>query len=128
MNTIVASMVDMTSLILKEIYWPSMIRQWILLIHPVLEIEQVLLVQNLYFLITVPLVIFHLKGNRTVLRYNGKSNANKSSLIILANSLQSNQTYQFRVVMTSQQNSSVQSTGFLLVQVVDKQLQLIVIS
>jgi hypothetical protein len=43
----------------------------------------------------------------------------KSSLTILAGSLQSNQTYQFMVYMENRQNSSIQATGYVLVQVVD---------
>jgi hypothetical protein len=67
-------------------------------------------------------------GNGTGLQYNGKNNSLKSSLIILGNSLLSNQTYQFMVYMGSVRNSSLQAIGYLLVQVVDTQPQLIVIA
>jgi len=62
-------------------------------------------------------------ANRTAWRFGSK----KSSVTILANSLQSNETYQFMVMMTSGQNESVQAKGYLLVQVVDQQPQLIII-
>ncbi len=55
--------------------------------------------------------------NRTIgWKYN---NSIKSSLTILAGSLQSNQTYQFMVYMENRQNSSIQATGYLLVQIED---------
>ncbi|CAF0788844.1 unnamed protein product [Adineta steineri] len=48
----------------------------------------------------------------------------KSSLTILANSLQPNQTYQFMVYMENRQNSSTQATGYVLVTVgtIDSQM------
>jgi hypothetical protein len=64
-----------------------------------------------------------MKGNGTAWQYGG---INKSSITILANSLKSNQTYQFMVSTQSRQNSSRQATGYLLVQVDDTQHQLIV--
>ncbi len=67
-----------------------------------------------------------MKGNGTAWQYDGVNNSIKSSLIILANSLKSNQTYQFMVFMANRQNSSLQATGYLLVQVEDTQPQLIV--
>jgi hypothetical protein len=69
-----------------------------------------------------------MKCNETALQYGGANVSIKSSLTILANSLQSNQTYQFMVYMQNRQNSSVQATGYLLVQVVDTQPQLVVIA
>ncbi len=54
--------------------------------------------------------------------------SSKSSLRILAGSLQSNRTYQFMVQMTSRQNSSTQSTGYLLVQVDDSYPQMIAVA
>jgi len=69
-----------------------------------------------------------MKCNETALQYGGTNASIKSSLTILANSLQSNQTYQFMVYMQNRQNSTVQATGYLLVQVVDTQPQLVVIA
>jgi hypothetical protein len=66
-----------------------------------------------------------MKGNGTAWQYGG---TNKSSVTILANSLKSNQTYQFMVFLTNRQNSSRQATGYLLVQVDDTQPQLIIIA
>jgi hypothetical protein len=40
-------------------------------------------------------------------------------VLILAGSLQSNRTYQFMVYMENRQNSLVQATGYVLVQVED---------
>jgi hypothetical protein len=67
-----------------------------------------------------------MKGNGTAWQYDGVNNSIKSSLIILANSLKSNQTYQFMVFMANRQNSSIQTTAYLLVQVEDTQPQLVV--
>ena len=68
-----------------------------------------------------------MKGNGTGWQYNGTTIAPKSSLIIRADSLQANQTYQFMVYMENRQNSTLQATSYVLVQVVDTQPQLIVI-
>ena len=69
-----------------------------------------------------------MKGNGTALRYGGTNNSIKSSLTILANSLQPNQTYQFMVIMENRINTTLQATGYLLVQVEDTQSELIVIA
>jgi hypothetical protein len=69
-----------------------------------------------------------MKGNGTALQFGGSPVSLKSSLTILANSLKSNQTYQFMVYMENRQNSSVQATGYLLVQVEDTSAPLIVIA
>ncbi|CAF1149550.1 unnamed protein product [Adineta ricciae] len=53
-------------------------------------------------------------SNRTGFQFY---NAIQSSLTILSNSLQSNRTYQFMVRITNRQNSSLQSTGSLLIKV-----------
>ncbi len=68
-----------------------------------------------------------MKGNGTAWQYDGVNSSIKSSLTILANSLKSNQTYQFMVYMENRINSSLQATGYLLVQVEDAQPQLIII-
>jgi hypothetical protein len=68
------------------------------------------------------------KGNGTLLEYGGTTVSPKSSLTILANSLPSNETYQFMVYMENRRNSSLQATGYLLVLVEDTQPQLIVIA
>ncbi len=64
------------------------------------------------------------EDNQTAWKYD---NSIKSSLTILAGSLQSNRTYQFMVYMESRRNASIQATGFLLVEVEDTRPQLIVI-
>lgn len=47
--------------------------------------------------------------------------------MILAGSLRSNRTYQFMVRMENRQNSSTQSIGYLLVEVIDSNPRLILI-
>jgi hypothetical protein len=69
-----------------------------------------------------------MKGKGTAWEYGGTNDSLKSSLTILANSLKSNQTYQFMVYMENLQNSTRQATGYLLAQVEDAQIQLIVIA
>ncbi len=54
-------------------------------------------------------------------------NSIESSLTILAGSLQSNRTYQFMVQMENRRNSSLQATGYVLVNVVDTRPQMILI-
>jgi hypothetical protein len=54
-------------------------------------------------------------------------NSINSSLTILSGSLQSNRTYQFMVQMENVRNSSVQATGYVLVDVVDTRPQMIAI-
>jgi hypothetical protein len=103
-----------------------MIRELILSIHHVYQIDQVLVVIT-FFLVLLILSLF-IKGNGTALQYGGTNNSLKSSLTILPNSLKSNETYQFMVFLTSRQNSTLQVTGYLLVQVEDTQTQLIVIA
>ncbi len=63
-------------------------------------------------------------SNRTGLKFGNSIN---SSLTILSNSLQSNRTYQFMVQMVSRRNSSLQATGYVLVNVVDTRPQMILI-
>ncbi len=63
-------------------------------------------------------------SNRTGLKFG---NSIESSLTILAGSLQSNRTYQFMVHMENRQNSSLQATGYALVQVEDTSPQMILI-
>ncbi|UJR38826.1 hypothetical protein I4U23_031491 [Adineta vaga] len=55
-------------------------------------------------------------GNETAWEYG----STKSSVTILAESLVSNKTYQFMVIMINRENSSIQATGYLLVQVQDQ--------
>lgn len=69
-----------------------------------------------------------MKGNGTAWRYGGRANSIKSSVTILAKSLESNQTYQFMVRMTNRINASLQATGYVLVRVEDTQPQLVVIA
>ncbi len=63
-------------------------------------------------------------SNRTGLKFG---NSIESSLTILGGSLQSNRTYQFMVQMENRQNSSLQATGYALVQVEDTSPQMILI-
>ncbi len=63
-------------------------------------------------------------SNRTGWKFG---NSIESSLTILAGSLQSNRTYQFMVHMENHQNSSIQATGYALVQVEDTNSPIIVI-
>ena len=58
----------------------------------------------------------------------GTNHSIQSSVTILANSLISNQTYQFMVIIENRMNASLQATGYLLVQVEDTQSQLIVVA
>ena len=59
----------------------------------------------------------------TGLKYVGATLSVKSSLIILADSLPSNQTYQFMVMITDRHNLGRQATGYLLLRVVDTRPQ-----
>ncbi len=63
-------------------------------------------------------------SNRTGWKFGNSIN---SSLTILSGSLQSNRTYQFMVYMVNRRNSSLQATGYVLVNVVDTRPQMIVI-
>ncbi len=51
----------------------------------------------------------------------------KSSVLIRAGSLQSNRTYQFMVYIENRQNSSIQATGYVFVQVEDTSSPIIVV-
>ena len=51
----------------------------------------------------------------------------RSSLTILAGSLQSNRTCQFMVYMTNRRNPSRQATGYVLVKVEDTRPRMIII-
>jgi hypothetical protein len=63
-------------------------------------------------------------SNRTGWKFG---NSIESSLTILAGSLQSNRTHQFMVQMENRRNSSLQATGYVLVQVEDTRPQMILI-
>ncbi|CAF3596750.1 unnamed protein product [Rotaria sp. Silwood1] len=58
-------------------------------------------------------------NSRALWQYLGSNVSRKSSLIILSGSLASNQIYQFMVIMTYRQNSSLQATGSVLVHIQD---------
>jgi hypothetical protein len=73
------------------------------------------------------IIIFFHKVNVIAWQYDGTSASLKSSLTIFAGSLLSNRTYQLMVYIQNRQNSLLQATGYLLVQVVDTQSQMIVI-
>jgi hypothetical protein len=64
-----------------------------------------------------------LQDNRTMWPSTGL----KSSLTILGQSLESNRTYQWMVMMTNRRNSTLQATGYLLVSVDDAHPQMVVI-
>jgi hypothetical protein len=67
-----------------------------------------------------PSCLSNSSSNRTKLQYVGVGVLSKSAVLILAGSfLQSNQTYQFMVYMENRHNSSIQATGYVLVQVED---------
>ncbi len=95
------------------------IPELILLIHHAFPIDQVCFV-------VLSSTIISCLDNRTAWQY-GSTGSLKSSVTILAGSLASNQTYQFVVNMVNQQNSSVQATGYLLVQVEDRISPMIII-
>ncbi len=63
-------------------------------------------------------------SNRAGFRFGNSIN---SSLTILSDSLQSNRTYQFTVQMENRRNSSLQATGYVLVNVVDTRPQMVLI-
>ncbi|CAF1071686.1 unnamed protein product [Adineta steineri] len=67
-------------------------------------------------------------SNQTLVRYNGTSLSPNSSIIISSNSLSPNRTYQFMVIMTNRRNSSMQATGYLLVQIDNNYPQMIAIA
>ncbi len=97
--------------IIKVHYYQLKIRQWILKIHHVYQIEQV----NI-FVFRIIILIFD-EDNQTSWKYNDISL--KSSLTILAGSLQPNRTYEFMIHIENRGNSSLQTTGYVLVQVED---------
>jgi hypothetical protein len=101
-----------------------MITEQIQIIHHVSQINQVL-VKFLY--LPSLLFSFYHKVNGIAWQYGGTSASLKSSLTIFAGSLLSNQTYQFMVSIQNRQNSLLQATGYLLVQIVDTQSQMIII-
>ncbi|CAF0859705.1 unnamed protein product [Rotaria sordida] len=74
-----------------------------------------------------PSCLSNRSGNGTRLIYGNLTLSPKSSITILSGSLQSNRTYQFMVYMENRKNSSIQATGYVLVQVEDTRPQLIVI-
>ncbi len=108
-HIIVEFMVYIIFQIFKVYYYQLKIRLWILKIHHVYQIEQV----NIFILMII-FVIFD-EDNGTSLKYNDISL--KSSLTIFAGSLQPNRSYQFMVYMENRRNSSLQATGYVLVQV-----------
>ena len=121
MNTIVEFMVFISFQVSMDRCWQSMILELIQIIHHVSQTPQVFL---LHFLL---LFIFQ-KGNNTPWQYNGPMISLKSSLTISPTSLQSNQTYQFMIIMTNRHNLSQQTTGYLLIQVNDNHLPKIVLT
>ena len=71
--------------------------------------------------------LFLIKDKSTTLIFGGTNTANRSSLTIMATSLASNQTYQFMVQMSNRQNSTIQLTGYLLVQIENIETPMIII-
>jgi hypothetical protein len=72
-------------------------------------------------------ILFQFLENGEVIEY-GSTSSSKSSVTILGGSLTSNQTYQFKVSMTNLQKSSVQADGYVLVNIVDDDPQLIAVA
>jgi len=70
------------------------------------------------------LIAFYFSDNGKVLEYSRSTSPN-SSVTILAGSLASNQTYQFKVLMTNRVDSSFQADGYVLVNIQDSDSQLI---
>ncbi|CAF3651955.1 unnamed protein product [Rotaria sp. Silwood1] len=68
------------------------------------------------------------EGNGILWNFNEMSTAPNSSLTITAGSLLSNRTYQFMVRMENRQTSSIQVTGFVLVNVVDTRSPVIAVA
>ncbi|CAF3568092.1 unnamed protein product [Rotaria sp. Silwood1] len=68
------------------------------------------------------------EGNGILWNFNEMSTAPNSSLTITAGSLLSNRTYQFMVRMENRQTSSIQVTGFVLVNVVDTRSRVIAVA
>ncbi len=104
-------------------YYQLMMKELIHSIHHVCQINQVK-----FILICIwTIVLFIVKGNGTLFKYDGVALSPKSSLTILAGSLKSNQTYQFQVSIENRQNSSIKSIGYVLIKVEDTYSQMIVI-
>ena len=68
-----------------------------------------------------------LTGTTMEWQFGGGNVSPRSSITLLADSLASNVTYQLMVQMQNRWNPAQQAIGYLLVQVQDKQPQLIVI-
>ncbi|UJR08983.1 hypothetical protein I4U23_013233 [Adineta vaga] len=66
--------------------------------------------------------------NGSELEYHGSILSPKSSLIILAGSFSSNETYQIMVHMTHRQNSSLTATGYVIVHVEETHSPLIAVA
>ncbi len=62
-----------------------------------------------------------------VWKYGNLKDSPRSSVTILAGSLISNQTYQFKVDMIDRQQHTNQETGYLLVHIKDRNHQMIII-
>jgi hypothetical protein len=122
-NIIVESMVFIIFQVLMDHYWQLTIPELIQSIHHVSQINQVWVSYDIFIISNIYLHA----GNGSPLEYGGSVISPESSLTILSGSLSPNQTYQFMVIMTNRQNSSLQATGYLLVQVQDSNTQIIVI-
>ena len=70
-------------------------------------------------------LLFSLDNGASV-HYSSITSA-RSSVTILAGSLQSNRTYQFLVLMINRRNSSLQATGFALVKVENTKPQMVAV-
>jgi hypothetical protein len=92
------------------------------LIYHVYQIDQVLLITFFSFLF---IIIY--QDNRSKCIFNGVEPSPESSITILSGSLQSNQTYQFLVIMENRRNAILQATGYVLVQIVDSHRPMIAI-
>lgn len=65
--------------------------------------------------------------NQTLFTYDGVPLSYRSSITIRAGAMSPGQTYQFMVSIQNRQNSSVQITGFALVQVKNSPTKRIII-
>ncbi|CAF1336506.1 unnamed protein product [Adineta steineri] len=66
--------------------------------------------------------------NGSALQYDGPIASRNSSLTILSSSFSSNRTYQIMVIMTNRQSSSIQAVGYLIVDVEDTNVEMILLA
>jgi hypothetical protein len=99
-----------------------MISELLLLIHHTFQIHPVCVALLVFSLLS----FFIHSGDKIALSY-GSVVSPQSSVTILSGSLASNQTYQFKVSMINRRNSTLQTAGYLLVQVIDTRSEMILV-